>query len=82
MRLPPTSLLTICGLEELSHHSARGVTHVLSILDPDWAEPTDSERMPPTIVLRFAFMMRSNPGRTRCFPNTTMLRRSSASGAF
>ena len=41
MRLPPTSLLTICGLEELSHHSARGVTHVLSILDPDWAEPTD-----------------------------------------
>ena len=33
------STLTICGLEELDYHSARGVTHVLSILDPDWPEP-------------------------------------------
>ena len=39
MKLPPTSILTICGLEELGHHSARGVSHVLSILDPDWPEP-------------------------------------------
>lgn len=35
----PISILTICGLSELEHHSARGVTHVLSILDPGWAEP-------------------------------------------
>jgi predicted protein tyrosine phosphatase len=55
MRLPPTSLLTICGLEELSHHSARGVTHVLSILDPDWGEPTDFETYAPhhRATLRF-----------------------------
>ena len=33
------SLLTICGLEELEQHRARGVTHVLSILDPDWPDP-------------------------------------------
>ena len=33
------STLTICGLEELDSYSARGVTHVLSILDPDWPEP-------------------------------------------
>jgi predicted protein tyrosine phosphatase len=33
------SLLTVCGLDELDYHSARGVTHVLSILDPDWPEP-------------------------------------------
>jgi predicted protein tyrosine phosphatase len=39
MKLPTASLLTICGLEELGHHSSRGVTHVLSILDPDWPEP-------------------------------------------
>jgi predicted protein tyrosine phosphatase len=39
MKLPLTSLLTICGLEELGHHSSRGVTHVLSILDPDLPEP-------------------------------------------
>ena len=31
--------LTVCGLEELDGHSARGVTHVLSILDPDWPDP-------------------------------------------
>ena len=35
----PISLHTVCGLEELGHHSARGVTHVLSILDPGWPEP-------------------------------------------
>ena len=33
------SLLTICGLEELDQHRACGVTHVLSILDPNWADP-------------------------------------------
>jgi predicted protein tyrosine phosphatase len=33
------STLTICGLDELDRHSARGVTHILSILDPDWPEP-------------------------------------------
>jgi predicted protein tyrosine phosphatase len=36
---PAYSQLTICGLEELESHSARGVTHVLSIVDPDLAEP-------------------------------------------
>jgi len=41
MRPAPLSLVTICGLEELGDHSARGVTHVLSILDPDWPEPED-----------------------------------------
>ena len=32
-------MLTICGLDELDYHSARGVSHVLSILDPEWPEP-------------------------------------------
>jgi predicted protein tyrosine phosphatase len=31
--------LTICGLDELGDHSTRAVTHVLSILDPNWPEP-------------------------------------------
>jgi len=31
--------LTICGLDELDRHGARGVTHVLSILDPGWPAP-------------------------------------------
>ncbi|HEX2215252.1 MAG TPA: protein-tyrosine-phosphatase [Xanthobacteraceae bacterium] len=33
------SMLTICGLEELTLHGSRGVTHILSILDPGHPEP-------------------------------------------
>jgi len=32
------SVLTVCGIEELPHHRERTVTHVLSLLDPDWPE--------------------------------------------
>lgn len=64
MKLPPTSLLTICGLEELGHHSARGVTHVLSILDPDWAEPADFGTYDPhhRTTLRFHDVIEPGPG--------------------
>ncbi len=31
--------ITVCGLEELAGHADRHVSHVLSILDPDQAEP-------------------------------------------
>ncbi|HUZ74377.1 MAG TPA: protein-tyrosine-phosphatase [Stellaceae bacterium] len=30
---------SICGIEELESHSAGGVTHVLSLLDPGWPAP-------------------------------------------
>lgn len=48
------SLLTICGLDEIEGHGTRGVTHVLSILDPETPEP-DFGRYPPhqRTVLRF-----------------------------
>jgi hypothetical protein len=39
MKPPVFSALTICGLDELDYYSSRGVTHVLSILDPEWPEP-------------------------------------------
>ncbi|MGQ9371187.1 tyrosine phosphatase family protein [Azospirillum sp. ST 5-10] len=32
--------VTVCGLEELEGHCESGVSHVLSILDPDHPEPT------------------------------------------
>jgi predicted protein tyrosine phosphatase len=32
------SVLTICGIDELPGHCTRGVTHVLSLLDPGWPE--------------------------------------------
>ncbi len=47
MKPPPFSGLTICGLEELDYHSAQGVTHVLSILDPDWPEPDAFRALEP-----------------------------------
>lgn len=31
--------LTICGIDELPRHAGAGVSHVLSILDPDWPDP-------------------------------------------
>ena len=39
MKTAAFSTLVICGLDELDEHAARGVTHVLSILDPEWPEP-------------------------------------------
>ena len=47
MTSPTFSVLTICGLEELELHGARGVTHVLSILDPDWLEPSAFQAFAP-----------------------------------
>jgi predicted protein tyrosine phosphatase len=36
----PRLLTTICGIDELDGHAAAGVTHVLSLLDPGWPEPS------------------------------------------
>jgi predicted protein tyrosine phosphatase len=49
------SALTVCGLDELDRHSGRGVTHVLSILDPEWPEPEAFEDFDPHFrtTLRF-----------------------------
>lgn len=32
------SVLTVCGIEELPAQGGRNVTHVLSLLDPEWPE--------------------------------------------
>lgn len=31
--------ISVCGIEELAKHCETGVSHVLSILDPDWPVP-------------------------------------------
>jgi predicted protein tyrosine phosphatase len=63
MKTITTSLLTICGLEELDHHSSRGVTHVLSILDPQWPEPTAFAAYDPhrRTTLHFHDIVESEP---------------------
>ena len=55
MRPPAFSDLIVCGLDELDGHSARGVTHVLSILDPGWPEPAAFEGYDPHFRATFRF---------------------------
>ena len=56
--------VTICGIEELEGHCARGVTHVLSILDPGWPEPDSLSRFDINrrLRLRFHDVIESHPG--------------------
>ena len=58
------SLLTIYGLEELDGHRASGVTHVLSILDPDWPDPQAFLAFDPhhRTILRFHDAIEPGPG--------------------
>ena len=62
MKLPALSTLTICGLDELDDHSARGVTHVLSILDPGWPEPAAFLAFDPHFRATFHFHDAIEPG--------------------
>jgi predicted protein tyrosine phosphatase len=39
MKPLPFPAFAICGLDELLGHQGRGVTHILSILDPEWPDP-------------------------------------------
>src|SRR6204780_1200981 len=53
----------ICGLDELIGHQGRGVTHVLSILDPEWPEPAAFQAYDPHFraTLRFHDAIESDP---------------------
>jgi predicted protein tyrosine phosphatase len=57
-------LLTVCGLDEIESHGSRAVTHVLSILDPDWPEPDFGAYPQPYLrtVLRFHDIIDPIPG--------------------
>ena len=59
--------LTICGIPELDAHCAAGVTHVLSILDPDYADPPAFAAFPPhhRLALRFHDVIDARPD---CLP--------------
>lgn len=64
MKPAPIALLTVCGLEELDSHRSGGVTHVLSILDPDWPDPDAFLRYDRhhRTVLRFHDVIEPGPG--------------------
>lgn len=56
--------LTICGLTELGQHAGAGVTHVLSILDPEHPDPDDFAAYPPhrRLLWRFHDVIAEQPG--------------------
>jgi predicted protein tyrosine phosphatase len=60
---PPFFRVTICGIGELDQHGEAGVTHVLSILDPDWPEPAAFLAFPPhrRLELRFHDIIEPSP---------------------
>jgi predicted protein tyrosine phosphatase len=64
MNLPILPTLTICGLDELDGHQDRRVTHVLSILDPEWPEPAAFQAFDPHFrtTLRFHDAIEPSPG--------------------
>jgi predicted protein tyrosine phosphatase len=55
--------VTICGIPELDEHCAAGVTHVLSILGPDWPDPASFAAFPPhrRLTLRFHDIIEPTP---------------------
>jgi len=54
---------TICGLQELSAHKGAGVTHLLSILDPEAPDPTQFQYYPALerLTLRFHDTILAHP---------------------
>ena len=56
--------MSVCGIEELAGHCETGVSHVLSILDPDWPVPeafgTYGEHA--KLELRFHDVIEDTPG--------------------
>ncbi len=61
MNAPAFSVLTICGLEELDDHSANGVSHILSILDPEWPEPAAFRAFDPHLRTTLYFHVEIEP---------------------
>src|SRR5579863_1711298 len=57
--------VTICGIAELDEHCAAGVTHVLSILDPEWPDPGAFDAFLPhrRLALRFHDIIEPAPDR-------------------
>ncbi len=63
--------ITICGIPELDDHCEAGVTHVLSILGPDWPDPEAFAAFAPhrRLTLRFHDIIDPDPDRvapSRC----------------
>jgi predicted protein tyrosine phosphatase len=47
--------VSVCGLNELSAFATAGVSHVVSILDPDWPDPSVFAGYPPHSRITYRF---------------------------
>jgi predicted protein tyrosine phosphatase len=58
--------ITICGLDELAGHAQSGFSHVVSILDPERADPEDFTTYAPhrRVLWRFDDTVEQRPGFT------------------
>jgi len=58
--------ITICGLDELAGHAQSGFSHVVSILDPERADPEDFTAYAPhrRVLWRFDDTVEHRPGFT------------------
>ncbi|CAA7624847.1 Predicted protein tyrosine phosphatase [Candidatus Terasakiella magnetica] len=56
--------LTICGIDELPRHADAGVSHVLTILDPEWPDPEHFARFQPhrRTIWRFHDIVNTHEG--------------------
>jgi predicted protein tyrosine phosphatase len=62
MKPPAFPAFAICGLDELIGHQGRGVTHILSILDPEWPDPEAFQAYDPHFRATLRFHDAIEPG--------------------
>jgi predicted protein tyrosine phosphatase len=65
------SVLTVCGIEELSAQPMHTVTHILSLLDPDWPEVDafQGHGVPHRTTLRFHDIIAPTAGKSPPTPD-------------
>jgi predicted protein tyrosine phosphatase len=68
MKPPSFPDFAICGLDELIGHQGRGVTHILSILDPEWPDPEAFQAFDPHFRATLRFHDAIEPDRDVLLP--------------
>ncbi|MBI3445837.1 MAG: dual specificity protein phosphatase family protein [Magnetospirillum sp.] len=64
--------LTICGIDELPQHAQAGISHVLTILDPEWPDPEHFAAFAPhrRTIWRFHDIVNPQDGQQHATPET------------
>lgn len=65
----------VCGVEELDEHRERGITHLCSLLDPDWETPEALSAFTAETRLHLAFNDILEPKPEKVMPTRDHVRR-------